>query len=166
VPARGRGPWLVAIGVGVLFAVGTFAASRGSLAGARAGILGFTLLWPALVLFAVAFGTAMVTRSFRAGLVTGALAFLAGLVAMLAVSMAEAAHWHDVARVFLMDGDAPSGGLERLDAVLDPVSPMFVVLHVLIWAPWAVLGAAAGSWSGRVAKRRDLVGSRTTASWD
>jgi hypothetical protein len=163
----GRGQWLVAIGVGILFAVGTFAASRGSLGGEREGIMGFTLLWPELALLAVAFGSAMVTRSFRAGLVTGALALLAGIVAMLAVSMAEAAHWHDVARVFLMDGDAPSGGrLERIDAVLDPVRPTFVVLHVLIWAPWPVLGAAAGAWSGRVAERRDHGGSRARASWD
>jgi hypothetical protein len=65
-----------------------------------------------------------------------------------------------------MDGDAPSGGLERLDAILDPVRPTFEVVHVLIWAPGPVLGAAAGSWSGRVAERRDLVEPRTRASWD
>jgi hypothetical protein len=143
-------PWLIAIGVGVAFAVGTYAASRASLAGGRSGIMGYTLLPPVAALFSLAFATALVTRSFRSGLVTAVLALVAGLVGMLAVAMVEAAHWYDVAGVYLMDGDAPKeGGLDRVGAVLDPVAPTFVVFHLLIWAPWTVLGAAAGSWLRR-----------------
>ena len=95
------------------------------------------------------FFTALTTRSFRTGLVSGVLALVAGLVGMLSVAMAEAAHWHDVAGVYLMDGDYPTGGLDRLDAVLNPLSLFFVTVYLLVWAPWPVLGAAAGSWSRR-----------------
>jgi hypothetical protein len=145
----GRGPWLIALGVGVVFAIGTFAASRATLAGGRGGIIGLTITWPPLVLFAVALLTALARRSFRTGLVSGILAMLAGLVGMLVVAMAEAAHWYDVAGVFLMDGDRPKGGLDRLDAVLNPASVFFAIVYVLVWTPWPVLGAAVGSWNRR-----------------
>lgn len=145
----GRGPWLIALGVGVVFAIGTFAASRAILAGGRGGIIGLTITWPPLVLFSVALLTALATRSFRTGLVSGILAMLAGLVGMLAVAMAEAAHWYDVAGVFLMDGDRPNGGLDRLDAVMNPTSVFFAIVYLLVWTPWPVLGAAVGSWNRR-----------------
>jgi hypothetical protein len=145
----GRAPWIVALAVGLVFPIGTFAASRVSLAGGRGGIMGFTIAWPPLILFVAALFTALATRSFRTALVTGGLALVAGLVGMLAVASAEAAHWHAVAGVFLMDGDAPKESLDRVEAMLDPVSPVFVLLNLLVWAPWAVIGAAAGSWRHR-----------------
>ena len=89
----------------------------------------------------------------------GWVALLAGLFGMLAVSMVEASHWHDVAGVYLIDGDAPKVATDRLDAVLDPASPQFVVLHLLFWIPWPVLGAAAGS-SRRMGQRLNLEGGR------
>lgn len=142
----GRAPWLIAIGTGIVFAVGVFAASRATLADGRGGIMGFTLLWPPLLLFAVTFFTALGARSLHIGLVSGVLALFAGLLGVLGSAMAEAAHWHEVAGVYLMDGDYPKGGLDRLEAVLDPLGPSFVVHHLLFWAPWPLLGAAAGSW--------------------
>lgn len=147
----GRGAWLIALGTGVVFAVGTYAASRATLAGGRGGITTFTMDEPILVLFTVAFVTALVTRSFRTGLVVGWLSLAAGLVGMSAVAMVEAAHWYDVAGVYLMDGDAPKGGrtLTRLDAILNPVSPPYVSMHLLLWTPWTVLAAAAGAWLRR-----------------
>jgi hypothetical protein len=63
--------------------------------------------------------------------------------------MFEAARWHEVAGVFLMDGDVPSHGLTRTEAILDPVSPTFLIAFLLVWTPWPVLGAAAGSWCRR-----------------
>jgi hypothetical protein len=143
---RGRAPWVVALGIGVAFAVGTFLASRATLDGGRGGIIGFAIAWPPLVLFAVTFLSARAARSFRTALMTGGLASLAGLVGMLTVSMTEAAHWHRVAGVYLMDGDVPMGGLGRLDAILDPVTPSFLALYLLVWVPWPVIGAASGSW--------------------
>jgi hypothetical protein len=149
--------WLrpVVVGSGVLFAVGTFAVSRASLAGDRGGIMGFTLLMPIVVLFALTFVTALITRSFFTGVVIGWIALLVGLAGMLVVSMLEASHWHDVAGVYLRDGDAPKAAIDRLDSVLDPVSPQFVVLHLLLWIPWTVLAAAAGS-SRRIGKKMKL----------
>jgi hypothetical protein len=140
-------PWVIALGVGVALALGTFAASRASLAGSRAGIMGLAFMWPPFALFAATFVTTLATRSFRSGLVAGGLALVAGLVGMLAVAMAEAARWLDVAGVYLLDGDAPKGGLAltRVDAILDPIAPFFLALFLVVWTPWPVLGAAAGS---------------------
>jgi hypothetical protein len=139
--------WLrpIAIGTGVFFAVGTLAAFRLSLAGGRGGIMALTLAVPVVVLFIVTFVAALTTQSFRTDLVVGWIALLAGLIGMLAASIVEAAHWHDVAGVHLLDGDSFKEGLDRLGAVIDPVAPTFVFFHHSFWAPWVVLGAAAGS---------------------
>jgi hypothetical protein len=159
----GWGPWLGAVGTGVVFTVGTYAASRASLAGDREGIIGYTLFVPAAALFGLALVTALVTRSFRSGLVTGVLALVCGLGAVLGVALVEAAHWHDEAGVYLMDGDAPNEGLDRLGAVLDPVAPHFVAFHLLMWVPWPVLGAAAGSWIRRYSGRQATPAASLTA---
>jgi hypothetical protein len=87
----------------------------------------------------------LATRSFRTGLVVGWIALLAGLIGMLGASIVEAAHWYDVGGVYLLDGDNPREGLDRLGEVLDPVGPTFVFFRLSFWAPWVVLGAAAGS---------------------
>jgi hypothetical protein len=143
----GPAPWLVAVGVGVVFAVGTLVASRISLAGDRAGILGYLFPGPMLALFAVTVATAFISRSFRTGLVTGVLALLSGLIGVLAMTMAEAARWYAVAGVYVLDGDAPKSGLAltRLDAILDPLAPQFLIAFLLFWTPWPVLGAAIGA---------------------
>jgi hypothetical protein len=159
----GLGPWLGAVGTGVAFGVGTYAASRATLAGGREGIMGYTLFVPAAALFGLAFVTALATRSFRSGLVTGMLALVAGLGAMLGVATVEAAHWYDVAGVYLMDGDAAQASLDRLGAVLHPVAPHFVAFHLLMWVPWPVLGAAAGSWIRRHSGRQATPAASLTA---
>jgi hypothetical protein len=143
----GRESWLVGIAVGVAFALGTFAASRASLAGNRAGIIGFPILVFPLALGAVTLVTSYTTRSFRTGVVSGGLALVAGLVGFVAVAMAEAVRWRDVAGVYLMDGDAPKGGLAltRAEAAIDPIAPLFLLVFLLVWTPWPVLGAAAGA---------------------
>jgi hypothetical protein len=51
--------------------------------------------------------------------------------------------------VYIVDGDGPKGGLIRLEAVLDPIAPHFVLFHLQFWTPWPVLGAAAGVWRRR-----------------
>ena len=154
----GRRTWLIAFGTGLVFAVGTYAASRIALDGGRGGIMGDTLLVPILVLFALAVVTARITRSFRTGLITGCLALVAGLVGMLTMAMVEAGYWYEFAGVYVMDGDGPKGHLSRLDAVLDPLAPQFVFIHLQFWAPWPVLGAAAGS------RRRHLGAAASAAA--
>jgi hypothetical protein len=158
----GRMTWWVAIGTGVLFATGTYAASRTSLAGGEGGIMGYTLLAPIPVLFATGFIAARAARSFRTGLVTGSVALLVGLIGMLGMAVIEAAHWYDVAGVYLMDGDAPGRGGDRLGAVLDPVSPSYVLLHLQLWGAWPVLGAALGSRRGRPAGEAAYPGRRAS----
>jgi len=145
-----RESWLVVFAAGPLVAVLTLAASRISLAGGRAGILVATLYLPALVLFTTGLVTARIHRSFRSGLVAGALALVFSLIGMLAVAMIEGVHWQSVAGVFLMDGDAPQGGqLDRIQAALDPVSPFFVLIHLMVWVPSPVLGALVGGLDRR-----------------
>jgi hypothetical protein len=139
-----RTMWLLAVAGGVVVAAATLFASRVSLAGGRGGIMAFTLLPTILVLFGVAFLAAATTRSFRSGLITGALCLIVSLGAWLTVSMVEAAHWYHVAGVYIMDGDVPTGfPLDLQGAILDPLG--FVVPHLLLWMPLPVLGAAAGA---------------------
>lgn len=143
----GRGLWLIALGTGAALSLATFAISRVTLAGGRGGIMEFTLLGPILVLFIVAFVATLATRSFRTGVVLGGIAMLAALIGVLGVATAEAGWWYEVAGVYIMDGDSPKVALDRLGAMFDPVSPVFVLFHLLIWVPWPVLGAAAASLS-------------------
>ena len=81
------------------------------------------------------------------------------MVGVFAVAIVEAGHWHDLAGVYIMDGDVPKGGLDRTGMILDAASPSFLLFHLLIWAPWPVLGAAVG-----VMRRRGLEKSRPMAS--
>jgi hypothetical protein len=139
----GTVPWVVALGVGLTFAAGTFVASRASLAGSRSGILQYTAMAAALALFATTFVTGRLTRSFRTALVTAVLASFAGAVGMLTVEMIESVHWHHVAGVYLTDGDGPTRS--TVDALLDPLAPQFLLLPLAVWLPWPLLGAAAGA---------------------
>lgn len=144
-----RRSWLVAIASGGLVAATTLAASRLSLAGGRAGIIMATLYLPAGFLFLAGVVSAWSRRSFRSGLVTGGLALVLTLVAWVVMAMSEGTHWQSVAGVFLMDGDRPKTGLTPTQAALDPVSPPFLLLHLLIWLPWPVLGALLGAGLSR-----------------
>ncbi|MGH8925985.1 MAG: hypothetical protein ACRDWA_15320 [Acidimicrobiia bacterium] len=143
--ATGRAGPTVALMTVVLSALATFGGSRAALAGDRSGIVQWTLWGPIIVLFAIAFVTALTKRSFGAGLVTGALALVATLIGTTVVTMVEGGHWFDIAGIYVMDGDVPKAGFDRTDAILDPASPPFLILHLLVWLPWPVLGAAFGS---------------------
>jgi hypothetical protein len=143
VEARGR--WPIVIGTGVVLAIGTLVTSRVLLGGQRSGIMIFTLFSPAVALFVVSLVTAWRARSFRAGLVVGALASLATMLGVFAVALLEAGQWHEAAGVYIMDGDAPKVAIDTTGAMLDAVSPNFLLFHLWMWAPWPVLGAAAGA---------------------
>ncbi|WP_144127564.1 hypothetical protein [Catellatospora sichuanensis] len=90
---RPRGMWIPAAGVAIVVAGGNFAASRWSLAHDQGGVLSFWVSFPSFLLLAVALAAAWRSRSFGAGLRTGALSGLAALVAVLAVSIPEAVVW-------------------------------------------------------------------------
>jgi hypothetical protein len=143
VEARGR--WPIVIGTGVVLAIGTLVTSRALLGGDRTGIMLFTLYPPAVALFVVSLVMARRARSFRAGLVVGALASVATVLGVFAVAMLEAGQWHEVAGVYIMDGDAPKVAIDSIGATLDAVSPSFLLFHLWTWAAWPVLGAAVGA---------------------
>lgn len=142
----GRGQWITALTTGIVLGLATLVTSRVQLGGGRTGILVITLYMPAIVVFVVSLVTARGHRSFRAGLVTGSLALLSALLFVFAVAVVEASRWWEVAGVYLMDGDAPRVPTDRAGAMLDAVSPTFVIFHLVIWVAWPVLGAATGAW--------------------
>lgn len=140
----GRRTWLIALGAGAMVALGTLMVARFSLAGAQGGVLGFTIVAPPVALLAAGFVGARPNRSFREGLEAGVLALLVALAMMLAVEVWEAGRWYDLTGAFVTDGDTVMG-LTRTEALLDPVSPSFVVLHLVFWSAWPVIGAAWGA---------------------
>lgn len=134
---------VLAAGFAALIGLGTLIASRVSLGLERGGILSYSTLVPVAVLFTV--GLMGARRSFRAGLTTGALTLVFSLVCVAIVGTVEAGLWFDSAGVYIMDGDSPKAGMTRAAVILDPISPSFVLLHLLFWLPWSVLGAALGT---------------------
>jgi hypothetical protein len=139
---------LQAAGAALLVAVGTFAASRWSLAHDQGGILSFWTGFPTVVLLAVALATSWRARSFGSGLRGGAVAGLAVLVAVLAVSIPEAVVWANERAGYLSTGDAVPATWQA--AVLDVLRPEFLVGMIVFWAMGAAIGAALGAALGRL----------------
>lgn len=138
-----HGAWLPAAGMAVVVAGATLAASRWSLAHDRNGILGFWMFFPTTLLHAVALATAWRTRSFGAGLRIAALAGLAALLAVLAVSIPEAVLWANQQAGYLSTGDAVPPTWQA--AVLDVLRPEFLLSMIIAWAAGTATGAALGT---------------------
>ena len=103
------------------------------------------------MLFATGYLCARSTRSLRFGLETGILAALTTLVAVAVVYGVEAAHWYHVAPdVSVLDGAHVDLDSTRA-AVLGAVHPVILVVHLVFWSPWPVLGAWAGARGPRAA---------------
>jgi hypothetical protein len=146
---RRRRSGLLAVSVAVAFAAGLLGFSRATVG--TDGVGSVSVLVPPVLLFAIGFLCARSTRSLGFGVETGVLTAFATLVAMAVVLGVEAAHWFDVAHVSVFDGEYVAFGTARA-AVLDAVHPIIVLVHLLFWLPWPVLGARAG-----VRARRGLV---------
>jgi hypothetical protein len=135
---------------GLLAACVAVASGAGLLGVSRAGLgedgLGsVTMLVPPVMLFTVAYLGARSTRSLRFGLETGILAALTTLVAVAVVYGVEAAHWYHIAPdVSVLDGDHVDFDSTRA-AVLDAAHPIILLVHLVFWSPWPILGA----WAGR-----------------
>jgi hypothetical protein len=145
----GRTECVIALGTGLFLGLITLVTSRLLLDGGQTGILVFTIYGPAFVFFLVSLVIARVQRSFLAGLVAGGLTLVSALLFIFVVAVLEASQWWEEAGIYIMDGDAPKEPLTRGRAMLDAASPFFVMFHLLIWASWPVLGAAAGWRKGR-----------------
>jgi hypothetical protein len=131
----------IALAIGLAAAGVTVVLSRLSLADDRTGILLQTLFVPPVVLFGVSAIAARAGGTFRAGIELGGLALVALFAGIFGAAMAEAAVWFDALGVYVLDGDAPKRAIGLVDAILDPIAPTFVVLHLALWAPPVVLGA-------------------------
>ncbi|MFT3663312.1 MAG: hypothetical protein QM809_18685 [Gordonia sp. (in: high G+C Gram-positive bacteria)] len=153
---------IVAAAVGIATGVTLLIASRTSLAGDRSGIGEVTILLPAVFLFAVglafaAGGTAVGGSSYWNGISAAGLSVLAALAGLIVVGPIEAWHWYRTAGTYLFDGD-PAVDSGPLRAAVDLLSPGFLLLHLLVWVPGAILGSAlgAGLGRGRAGSRRDM----------
>jgi hypothetical protein len=134
---------VVAAGVAVVFGAGVLGVSRAGLG--DDGLGSVTMLLPPLLLFAIAYLCARSTRSLRFGLETGVVAALTTLVAVAVVYGVEAAHWYHLAPdASVLDGDHVAFDSTRA-AVLAAVHPIILLVHLVFWSPWPVLGA----WAGR-----------------
>jgi hypothetical protein len=133
---------LLAAAVAVAFGAGLLGVSRAGLG--DDGLGSVTMLLPPVMLFAIAYLCARSPRSLRFGLETGILAALTTLVAVAVVYGVEAAHWYHIAPdVSVLDGDQVDFDSTRA-AVLDAAHPIILLVHLVFWSPWPVLGAWAG----------------------
>jgi hypothetical protein len=141
-PHSGRS-FVVAAAVAVAFGAGLLGVSRAWLG--DDGLESVTMVLPPVMLFAIAYLCARSTRSLRFGLETGILAALTTLVAVAVAYGVEAAHWYHLAPdISVLDGDHVDFDSTRA-AVLDAVHPIILLVHLVFWSPWPVLGA----WAGR-----------------
>jgi hypothetical protein len=73
---------------------------------------------------------------------------VAAVTTLVAVAVAygvEAAHWYHLAPdVSVLDGEHVAFDSARA-AVLGAVHPVILLVHLVFWSPWPVLGA----WAGR-----------------
>jgi hypothetical protein len=135
------------VGAAVAFGAGLLAVSRAGLG--RGGLGSVTMLLPPVMLFSICYLCARSARSLRFGLETGILAALTILVAVGVVNGVEAAHWYDIApNVSVLDGDHVEFD-STAAAVFDAVHPVILLVHLLFWSAWPVLGAAAGARAER-----------------
>jgi hypothetical protein len=140
---------LLAAGVAVAFGAGLLGVSRATLG--DDGLGSVTMLLPPVMLFSIGYRCARTTRSLRFGLETGILAALTTLVAVAVVYGVEAAHWYDIAPdVSVLDGEHVDFDSTRA-AVLGAVHPIILLVHLVFWSPWPVLGAVAGARARRAA---------------
>jgi hypothetical protein len=145
-PHSGRS-FVVAAGVAVTFGAGVLGVSRAGLG--DDGLGSVTMLLPPVLLFAIGYLCARSTRSLRFGLETGIVAALMTLVAVAVIYGVEAAHWYHLAPdVSVLDGDYVDFDSTHA-AILDAAHPIILVVHLVFWSPWPVLGAWAGARAPR-----------------
>jgi hypothetical protein len=116
-----------------------------------AGVMGYLLYGPILVILTGSAAAAALGRSFRAGLWACAWATALSAPLIIAAWLAEALPWYQQGRGLLLDGEGGLGvGANLGDAIWWPL--VFLVLWAL---PVGVLGAAAGSLRARRHRARE-----------
>jgi hypothetical protein len=142
-------PALIALGTGIAVAGVTLIASRAQLESGGPGLLSVTVPVPALLLFVVSLAAAIRSRSLTVGVRTGALAFIASFVAVVAVVAIEGFVWMNRHGVYALDADPPQDAATDLDIALDIFTTGTWVGHVVVWLAAVILGAALGAWIGQ-----------------
>jgi hypothetical protein len=138
---RRRRSGVLAVSVAAAFAAVLLGFSRATVG--TDGVASVSVLVPPILLFAIGFLCARSTGSLAFGVETGVLTAFTTLVALAVVLGVEAAHWFDVAHVSVLDGEYVAFETSRA-AAQDAVHPIIVLVHLLFWLPWPVLGARAG----------------------
>jgi hypothetical protein len=111
-------------------------------------LLGFVLL---LVVAAVITGT-LIGKSFRAGLETALLAWLAVYVCTVAVEIPQAIAWYNAEGILLLDGEGAAGAaVGAVGAALQPVTHFAFIFMSVALLIIAVLAAAFGAVVLRIA---------------
>lgn len=155
---HGTGAWpavlaaLAGVGAGVV----VFSAARISFDRPRdRGIIAEPLMGLVLLLLvaAVIAGT-LLGRSFRAGLETAVLAWLAIYVCTVAVEIPQAIAWYNDEGILLLDGEGAAGaGVDALGAALQPITHNAFIFVSVSQLVIAVLAAAFGAMVLGVARR-------------
>jgi hypothetical protein len=147
-------------GAGMALAVagGFVLTSRLGLSGADlidAGMMGYLLFVPPLLVLAGSAAAAAAGRSFRSGVWACAWATMLAVLLVIVAWLAEAPHWYRVVGGLLLDADGGVG----LGANLGDAIWWTLVVLVLWTMPIGVLGAAAGSVRARRASRAPAAGA-------
>jgi len=147
---HGTGPWpaVLAVLAGLGAAVVVFSAARISFERPKdRGIIGEPLMGLVLLFLIVAViaGT-LIGRSFRAGLETAVLAWLAVYVCTVAVEIPQALAWYHDEGILLLDGEgAASAGIDARGAALEPITHSAFIFISVSQLVMAVLAAAFGA---------------------
>lgn len=143
--------WL-ASSAGLLAAGLALAASRSHLETGRPGVMGVTLLGPAVVLALVSLASAWATRSLRFGLGVGVMSVLASLASVALVLAFEGVVWMNRHGIFILDADPANGAVNSFDVALDFFAWGFWLVHVVFWLTCVLTGALVGGWLGSRAR--------------
>jgi len=157
---RGTGWWPVVLAAlaGVCAGVVVFNAARISFDRPRdRGIIGEPIMGLVVLILVVAVITGtMIGKSFRAGLETAVLAWLAVYFCTVAVEVPQALAWYNDDGILLLDGEGAAGaGVDAIGAAFQPLTHFAFVFMSAAQLGIAVLAAAFGAMVLRVMDRFD-----------
>ena len=153
----GRWPVILAAFAGIGAGVVVFCAARISFDRPRdRGIISEPLMGLVVVILvsAVVAGT-LIGRSFRAGVETAVLAWIAVYICTIAVEIPQALAWYHEEGILLLDGEGAAGaGVDATAAALQPISHYAFIFVSVSQLVIAVLAAALGAGILRIAQQR------------
>ena len=112
------------------------------------GILGEPIMGlVVLLLVAAVIAGTLIGRSFRAGLETAVLAWLAVYVGSVAVEIPQALAWYTTTGILLLDGEpAARAGVDALGAALQPITHSAFIFCPCRSSSWRYLLPRSAPW--------------------